>query len=881
MKCHYKKPSINKEEFDERLIIASDLESGGGKKKYLCFEDYNEYIEYLEKNKGGHNYEIIYDKSNYPVYMYYDLDKELSEELNGDIISDYSNYAEEVSNRFIEYVRDYLKEKTGVKINFILGENVNVGITELNKSLKPKLSIHIKMNIILNSMRMMSKFQEGLLSYIGDDNMFKKNNGETIIDDSVFKDFQVFRLPYSSKRSKKLIMYPSKGSSKNINDYLINVIEDNYQSIIDIDITELCGKDEVKEEIKKEVKEVKEVKKEKEVSKDIKLVRDLVNILNKKRADNYEDWIKLGWCLHNINKEELLIDWKEFSKESGKYNEGECEKLWLKMRCDGLNIGTLKMWAKKDNSVEYYKIIGKNINGLELIKDCLCTHADIASVIVKYLDGDYVYDTVSNSWYIYNGVYWYADKKGYLLHNLISENIRREFSTAILEVQSKELENALTIDNISTSNSNKKDSTKLTNLKQIFYKLGDCSFVDKVKYSLENKLSTIFSPKLDNKGHLFAFNNKILDLVSNEWIEPRKEDYISITTGYDYIEPSEEKKFFLQDELIKKVFSENYKGERDLYMTILATGLEGSTLEKSTIANGSGGNGKSVINEIIHKTLGNYSYTGNAATLTNALDDKANPALANLHKKRIAFFTEADERKNLCVSVIKLITGGSEINARLCHSNNTKTKLCCTCIIECNTKPKFDKVDGGIQRRLIDCPFRNKFCDKKDIEREKKNSYEVFEANSYLKDNMFHEEYKYAMFEILRDYYKIYRENNRVLIIPDTIIERNESYLKQSDEFFNWFNNYFEEKEGCFVSVKNVYEEFKTSEYFRNLKNCEKKNLNFTNFKEKILNNLYIKDLYRDRHKFYVGKIRKEVRNVILNYCIKDEEVDSDSICDF
>ena len=36
---------------------------------------------------------------------------------------------------------------------------------------------------------------------------------------------------------------------------------------------------------------------------DIELAKSLVKILDKKRAENYEEWIRLGWCLRNIHIE--------------------------------------------------------------------------------------------------------------------------------------------------------------------------------------------------------------------------------------------------------------------------------------------------------------------------------------------------------------------------------------------------------------------------------------------------------------------------------------------------------------------------------------------------------------------------------------------------
>ena len=76
----------------------------------------------------------------------------------------------------------------------------------------------------------------------------------------------------------------------------------------------------------------------------------LFNILNKSRADNYNDWIKIGFCLYNISSNNLDL-WIEFSKLSNKYKKGECEKLWYKMQTPikPLKLGTLYYYSMKDN----------------------------------------------------------------------------------------------------------------------------------------------------------------------------------------------------------------------------------------------------------------------------------------------------------------------------------------------------------------------------------------------------------------------------------------------------------------------------------------------------------------------------------------------------
>ena len=49
---------------------------------------------------------------------------------------------------------------------------------------------------------------------------------------------------------------------------------------------------------------------------DIKIIEKLVDILDVSRAEDYYQWMEVGWCLHNIDPSnvELLSIWDNFSK---------------------------------------------------------------------------------------------------------------------------------------------------------------------------------------------------------------------------------------------------------------------------------------------------------------------------------------------------------------------------------------------------------------------------------------------------------------------------------------------------------------------------------------------------------------------------------------
>ena len=107
-----------------------------------------------------------------------------------------------------------------------------------------------------------------------------------------------------------------------------------------------------------------------------------------------------------------------------------------------------------------------------------------------------------------------------------------------------------------------------------------------------------------------------------------------INTGYDYREPTKVETDKL-NELFERVFPK--EDERKLYLTLLATGLHGKTLEKFILANGSGRNGKGFTNELSMKMFGHYAYTCSNSILLNPIKDGANQTIANMDNKRLIF----------------------------------------------------------------------------------------------------------------------------------------------------------------------------------------------------------------------------------------------------
>ena len=87
--------------------------------------------------------------------------------------------------------------------------------------------------------------------------------------------------------------------------------------------------------------------------------REILNNLNKKRIDDYKDWIEIGQILKNSSDGNMLLDeWIKWSSKSKKFEVGECEKKWksFKKTKDGLKLGSLLLMLKNDNLIKFEEI---------------------------------------------------------------------------------------------------------------------------------------------------------------------------------------------------------------------------------------------------------------------------------------------------------------------------------------------------------------------------------------------------------------------------------------------------------------------------------------------------------------------------------------------
>ena len=583
------------------------------------------------------------------------------------------------------------------------------------------------------------------------------------------------------------------------------------------------------------------------IPENLDMVQKLVSCLSCSRAENYEDWIRVGWCLHNID-ENLLDTWIQFSKSGSSFEEGKCEELWYKMNSKGnLTLGSLKYWAKLDNSKLYEEIQEKSVE--KWVDKALRndgSHSDVAAVFRFVMSDRVVYDTKVKSWFIVNQKnIWEADKEGIKIPILLCDEICTYFSKRGIYY------NKLSI----TQEDNNNYLERAKQCLKIMSQLKNTGYTKSVKEFIKGYLSRndFVETVLDNNINLFAFTNGLFDLEKKIFRTIEPTDYISIHTGYDY-NPSVSQKYI--DE-IYDFLKECHKSEEmyEYILDILTLRLYGKNYHQEFyIFTGSGANGKSVLMNLLIWTFGKYCLKINPETLTKP--KKSANETSELHEGRgvrLILTEEPDEGDKLQAKRVCEMTGdGGKVKSRGLFENPTEYKPQFGIILLCNEMPGLSKSDAAIARRLRICKFPFKFCDNPTRETHKLIDRSLTRK---MEENI---EYKQAFAHILWVNWLAKNLNQQKLDAPNEVMSESQNFIDECNEVKTFIESNYDRKNYELLSDadkkefrirrRDLYLHFKVQMNSR----MEEKSFKY-NMKELEIDEKGIKGVY-----YYVGLKKKE-----------------------
>ena len=399
------------------------------------------------------------------------------------------------------------------------------------------------------------------------------------------------------------------------------------------------------------------------------------NCYSQERFEKYEYWMSVGMGLKNIfsqaSEETAFQLFDYFSSKSHKYKGTDdvknCfDKFKFLPEKNGYTASTLYYYAKQDNKNKFIEIMNENTFELG--------PTDICKFIKTFAGNKFIYSK-NFKLFCFNGKFW--------------EQNNIEFRKYI----SGELYNFLKLVLVECFWNNR----EFNSLKSKLEKFKTISLKKELEetYKEYGLNETI---KFDDKWFLFGFNNTVYDLQEQQFREYSYDDYVATTCGYDWREPTQEELNTVHS-LIQTIIPD--QEERETYLQILSTTLEGKCLEKFIVFNGVGRNGKGLMDDLLLLALGNYAMIGNNSILFENNKTGANPEKANMHKKRLVLFREPPAHKKFSNSQIKELTGGGQFSARGLHESETCKQLNLTMIVECNQRPLFEEEPQNAEKKEL------------------------------------------------------------------------------------------------------------------------------------------------------------------------------------
>lgn len=730
----------------EKIVLC---ETGGSNVRYI--EDIGKYRDILDNYK----YPVELVGGDNQVKPYFDIDLEFDKN---------EEYDEEF--RILDF-----KQSLQILFNLTSDKNIYyVSRTYVKDDNKIKYSYHFtidKIRISWYNLKQMVEQTEIKIEGL-DKSVYSSNRG-------MYPIYSNKKIPKKGQKEQIFPYFLPMSEDNDITKYLISYIEEDFE---DYDLK--FPKMEHKKVQDNSLKKLFDYKNDSQLSLVSKLV---LECLSYSRADNYEDWIKLGWCLNNIDNR-LLDLWIEFSKNSDKFEEGKCEEIWGKCQKKNLTIGSLKFWSKSDNRDKYDEIMFQQIE--RIIDKSIRSdgsHCDVAEVISQYMRDKIVYDTKVKSWYAVNDKtnIWVQDKEGVKVRLILSTY------GCNLYMKRAHYWNNLEMD-VENEEQKQVNSEKAKKSLKIASQLKNAGFKDSIMKELKSWCvqDNFIEEYLDCNINLFAFKNGVYDLENNIFRQIEPIDYISTTTDYNY-NPDIDKLYI--DKVIDFLKSTQKNDEMYAYLLdVLSSMIYGKNYHQEFyIFNGKGANGKSVLMSLLLLTFGKYGNKINATTFTKP--SKGANETSEMHScksSRLILVEEPEETDTLITSRLKEFSGDGKIKTRGLHENAFEFDPQFGLIFFCNQIPSLSKVDNAIGRRLrlVDFPF--KFCDNPKMNNEKLIDRNL---NILFKDNI---EYRQAFAYILLDNWKNKNLNKNKMNTPIEVMQVTNEYMEDCNEVKKFINDFYE-----------------------------------------------------------------------------------------
>lgn len=205
----------------------------------------------------------------------------------------------------------------------------------------------------------------------------------------------------------------------------------------------------------------------------------------------------------------------------------------------------------------------------------------------------------------------------------------------------------------------------------------------------------------DSNLNLIGTSGGTVDLATGVLSTAERGQYITKSLSFALVDG--------QPELWLKFLDEIMAGDQNVVnflQRLCGYALTGETVEqKLFFLYGTGSNGKSVFLDMLFHIFGDYGRKAPANLFLEQKNEQHPTALAGLQGARLAVGSELPAGQTWNESLIKDLTGGDVITARLMRQDFFEYKPQFTLMIAGNHQPKLKNVDEAMSRRMVLIPF--------------------------------------------------------------------------------------------------------------------------------------------------------------------------------
>ena len=511
----------------------------------------------------------------------------------------------------------------------------------------------------------------------------------------------------------------------------------------------------------------------KEEKNQLSKIKEICDTISTNILKEYDSWLKIIWAMRNCPEIDEAFARKISSKASNYTIEG-FDAVYLNNK-NGRDIktATLYYYAKKSNSKKFYEIVRKHDK--YIYKQT--TVIDIADRFIE-LVGDNIVCDLHEDLLVWNGNKWRVDKCGDLITNMI-EAVMIPYYTDELENILKKMETTTDKD-LTEELENNKDA-----IQQVISDLNSYTTMTHIFKTVKRKAKTteqdILFNMLESQDNNLHFRNGVLNLVTEEFRQRDKYDYMTMNMSWDY--ETDDKK--ISAEITEDIKSMLKKMDTDpiicdFIKSWLFYCLTGSTeLQKFLIQLGEdASNGKSTLFSIMNKCFEFYTYKLDSKVFDIGYT-AAHKQFVTLITKPVRFaYIEELGSKQIDGQLVKDTTDG-EINVNVMYKNSAVVKSQAKINVASNGIPNI-KMDNGVKRRMKIKECKSQFLDGLDED--------DYENRKFMKDERILkkfecDEYKNAFLKVLLPH--------KTVTIPDELNNYTNEIQGECDPFKSALEDHF------------------------------------------------------------------------------------------